>query len=613
MMLRWCFFAAFTSFVLGQDTNYFAERDEDGIQARQQPGVVSSSDFLRRAYHGSVVVGDYVYIDGGAFSYMSSGSPVYDYSTTTLSIGLSSSWTNASVVINSNSKPSGVPNLDDNTLWYDSSSNSLLAGFGGAAPRFNTPSPYALGLWSFALDGQGGGTWSAITAATTSLRKSFTRPYQGLSTWGGDSAFTIGGYINDLTSPATANYTGSEPLPGIVQYNMTSGTFKNSSAAGYNFNGTAERGVLHYVPSFGPEGIYVLLGGDISGYQGYTAGSDLQSFSSLTIYDPASGNFYNQTATGNIPQARIEFCATGINSTNETYEIFMYAGWGSNLGSAALPFDEIYILTLPAFEWIKVNYAPAHPRHGHSCHTVGNRQMLVIGGVDSSADSTSSSAPTLDKATFATADQFTQGLAIFDMTDLTWSSGYDANAAEYEQSDSVQTFYSSRTSKDPTTWGSPALQTLFQTTHFTAATNTSTNTTSTSTPIPTPSSKSSSSNAGAIAGGVVGGVAGLALLAGLGWFFFRRRQKKNTNTAELAANGEANNAVPGTGTTFAGHPVTDYKYQPVAGPNGTYASPTMSEVHADPVAHQMPTPSDYGGGGHQFASELETREQHELP
>lgn len=122
----------------------------------------------------------------------------------------------------------------------------------------------------------------------------------------------------------------------------------------------------------------------------------------------------------------------------------MYAGWGSNLGSAALPFDEIYILTLPAFEWIKVQYSPAHPRHGHTCHTVGNRQMLVIGGVDSLQDSTSSEAPSLDKATFTTADQFTQGLAIYDMSTLSWSSSYDPNADIYEQSDLVKNYYASK-------------------------------------------------------------------------------------------------------------------------------------------------------------------------
>lgn len=70
--------------------------------------------------------------------------------------------------------------------------------------------------------------------------------------------------------------------------------------------------------------------------------------------------------------------------------------------------------------------------------------MLVIGGVDSLQDSPSQAAPTLDKATFATADQFTQGLAIFDMSTLTWSSGYDANASVYQQSAPVQAYYSSK-------------------------------------------------------------------------------------------------------------------------------------------------------------------------
>ncbi|KAE8450750.1 hypothetical protein EG329_005663 [Mollisiaceae sp. DMI_Dod_QoI] len=592
----WYFLVGSVSAAAVEDPPFFATRND--LQPRQQPGVASSTNFLRRAYHGSAVVGNYVYIDGGAFSYMNGGSPQYEFSTTTLSIDLSTSWTNSSVVINSNSKPDGVPNLDDGSLWYDAKNNVLYAGFSGAAPRFNAPSPYPLGLWSFAPDGQGGGTWSAASTETSQLKNSFTRPYQGLSTWGGEGAITIGGYISSLTSPATSNLTVFKPVPGVVSFNMTTGRFANSSASGYNFNGTAERGVLHYVPSFGPEGIYILLGGDISGLDRYSAGEDKVSFANLTIYDPASGNFYNQTATGNIPQGRIEFCATGINSTNQTYEIFIYAGWGSNLGTPAVPFDEIYILTLPAFEWIKVNYNPASPRHGHTCHTVGNRQMLVIGGVDSLADSTSSVAPTLDKATFATKDQFTQGLAIFDMSSLTWADQYDANASVYEQSDLVKNYYASN-SRDPANWGSPALQTLFQTTHFTAPTNTSSSSgSSTSTP---PASSSSSSNTGAIAGGVVGGVLGLALLAGLGWFFYRRQHRKQ-NTAELPADQAMSTPPP----AFGGM-INEYKYQP--------QNQMMSEAPAEPIAYQMPTPSDHGATAqsHPFATELEAGQQHELP
>lgn len=273
--------------------------------------------------HAAIVVGNYVYIDGGAFSYTSGGRPKIQYATTTLSIDLSVDWTNSSVVINSYAKPSGVPNLDDGSLWYSDKDNALIAGFAGASARFNTPSsPWPLGLWKFKLDGQGGGSWTQDADATAAISSgSLTRPYQGLSAWGRDSAFTLGGYENDRTSPQTRNISSMVPLPGMVQYNMTTGTFRNSSAAGYSFNGTAVRGVLHYVPFFGAQGVYVVLGGDVPTREGYSPGSNLHSFQTLTVFDPATSTFYNQTTTGNVPSGRIEFCATGANSTNGTYEM----------------------------------------------------------------------------------------------------------------------------------------------------------------------------------------------------------------------------------------------------------------------------------------------------
>lgn len=51
---------------------------------------------------------------------------------------------------------------------------------------------------------------------------------------------------------------------------------------------------------------------------------------------------------------------------------------------------------------------------------------------------------------------------------------------------------------------------------------------------------------------------------------------------------------------------------------GNYASPTMSEVHADSVAYQMATPSDHavggqgGGNGKGFVGELDGRQHYEL-
>jgi hypothetical protein len=301
--------------------------------------------------------------------------------------------------------------------------------------------PYlpSLSLWTFTPDNIGSGSWTELLGTDDAAWNSLVRPYSGLMAVGKDSAYILGG----LTVPnATVNsYLDGTPISGIVSFNMSTSTFKNSSADGYSLNGTAELGVLHYVPSFGPDGVFVAMGGDASALGQYTPGHSLRSFGNLVVFDPASGTFYNQTATGNLPESRVQFCTAGVASSNDTYEIFLYAGWNTNLGAPAIPFDEIYILTLPAFEWIKVDYAPANPRHLHSCHTVGNRQMLIIGGVDSSKDS---GAATLAEDTFLTQDIFAQGLGIFDMTALTFSNSYNASAESYVQSDLVQSFYASK-------------------------------------------------------------------------------------------------------------------------------------------------------------------------
>ncbi|OWO98262.1 hypothetical protein B2J93_8182 [Marssonina coronariae] len=353
---------------------------------------------------------------------------------------------------------------------------------------------------------------------------------------------------------------------------MTSGTFTNSSASGYNFNGTAERGVLHYVPSFGLRGIYVILGGNISGLDDYSAEENIQSFKSLTIFDPSTGAFYNQTTTGNIPNGRIEFCATGANSTNSTYEIFIYAGWGGHLGADALPYDEIYILTLPAFQWIKVSYPPARPRHGHTCETVGNRQMLVIGGVDTRQDTPTNAAPSVDLVTFATRDQFAQGLAIFDMTRLSWAAQYDADAAAYAQSDPVMT--TSTPASGPTT-------------------TTSSN--------PSAGSKSSS-NAGAIAGGVVGGVLGLAATASL--IFVLTRRRRRAAAAEKPTSEHRHGVEGGTETGEQG------QHQGESRGGSKPQAPLLSEAPGSEAGGREGDPQELGTP--QPHREMNARDRHEL-
>lgn len=378
---------------------------------------------------------------------------------TILSIDLSQTWSNSTVTIHSTSKPKGVPNLMYPSLWYDKQADLLYSGFTGRASSFgDAPKPPPFSLWSFKPDGTGSGSWNEVIDSGSPVWDSVTRPCEPMMAFGSDSAYVLGGVENSQTALAAASLEHDIPIPGLIQFNMTTKKFSNSTAGGYSFNGTAEKGAMHYVPSFGPDGLFFVLGGDDFWH---SDAESLTDFDTISIYDPSSQRWFNQTTTGNIPQPRKEFCVAGIESNNGTYEMyhhlstsfwksitdflcsFMYAGWGGHLGALAVPFDEIYILTLPAFYWIKVDYPPQHPRHGLTCNAVGGSQILTIGGLDTN------SKHTVDTLVYispydTTPDPFAQGLAIFDMTTLQFADQYTAKASAYVQSEKVRSYYETR-------------------------------------------------------------------------------------------------------------------------------------------------------------------------
>jgi hypothetical protein len=80
-------------------------------------------------------------------------------------------------------------------------------------------------------------------------------------------------------------------------------------------------------------------------------------------------------------------------------------------------FDSIHVLTIPSFTWIKI-YEGKSPRFGHTCHVVGNRQMITVGGVN-------------DTVLNRGCDWETRSVAIYDLATLTWGSVFDANAQPY--------------------------------------------------------------------------------------------------------------------------------------------------------------------------------------
>ena len=88
-------------------------------------------------------------------------------------------------------------------------------------------------------------------------------------------------------------------------------------------------------------------------------------------------------------------------------------------------------------------YNPQNPRLGHTCNAIGGSQIVIVGGLDANSNLTLSAGEGNVESTYNTsADPFTQGLAIFDLTALEFAEQYTTGASAYEQSDPVKEFYS---------------------------------------------------------------------------------------------------------------------------------------------------------------------------
>ncbi|KAK3373732.1 hypothetical protein B0T24DRAFT_272635 [Lasiosphaeria ovina] len=202
------------------------------------------------------------------------------------------------------------------------------------------------------------------------------------------------------------------------------------------------------------------------------------------------------TATSTITQISRDSLAASL-SNNRTYELLVYGGWAGELGSAAVSYDEAFVLTLPGFRWIKADHPARHPRYGLTCNAVGGGQVLAIGGVDPTQN-TSASADAYD-AVFDTPDPFAQGLAVFDSGSLAWKDAYASKPAAYMPAAQIQEYYNANGRTPDGGFDSADLKTLFSVENF-GASNSS---------------------------GLVGGVAAVATISALAIFFRRARSRRN--------------------------------------------------------------------------------------
>ena len=90
-------------------------------------------------------------------------------------------------------------------------------------------------------------------------------------------------------------------------------------------------------------------------------------------------------------------------------------------------FNGIWLLSLPSFTWIQVESGGAS-RSAHTCHLVGSRTMLTVGGIVDVRERSGG----IELCDFGIG-----GFRDFDLSDLVWAGGFNAATPAYEVPDTL--------------------------------------------------------------------------------------------------------------------------------------------------------------------------------
>ncbi len=229
----------------------------------------------------AVVVGDYLYIDGGEnYTYdqatRTRGFTIRQFGRflciiisthvligcclgqSTLAVDLSTSWTSASVSATSHERPSHMKTSRRPLLWYDAKNNDVYE-WSGWTYDGNT-NENENWIWTFSPDGHGGSQWNQYPAPAT--KDSSLSTIFGPSTVYTPTAFySLGG---TLVPPVIQGlqYLVNTSIQGLLSFTFSDNTWTNTSSVGFAPSGFSVLGEACFVPNFGKEGLLIFLGGE---------------------------------------------------------------------------------------------------------------------------------------------------------------------------------------------------------------------------------------------------------------------------------------------------------------------------------------------------------------
>ncbi|OJJ45849.1 hypothetical protein ASPZODRAFT_133721 [Penicilliopsis zonata CBS 506.65] len=302
----------------------------------------------------------------------------------------------------------------------------------------------------------------------------------------------------------------------------------------------------------------------------------------VSVYDVNTKTWYLQNTTGDTPPQLTQFCVVLASAPDgSSHNIYLYGGY-NGIDYEADPSDDVYILSLPSFQWIKAyNGTSTHGRSGHQCIKVYPDQMLAVGGVHVG--------PT---------NCLEGGIIVnFNLNTLLFQDDYNPTQwSDYQVPDLVIAQIGGNssggaTTTAPSSWTNTSLAKIFDTSYNKTITTYWPYGTSDTTTTSTSDHKSDGLPHWAAA--VIGVVCGLVVVALLVWFWFYRRRRHQRRVAEAEA-------VKETGTTE--QPKWMYGSGPMApgpGPKSTSTAveTVANESTADDSVATAATPGTVESGG----------------
>lgn len=181
--------------------------------------------------------------------------------------------------------------------------------------------------------------------------------------------------------------------------------------------------------------------------------------SNVDIYDIAGDTWYQQPTVGSPSQYALGCAVVAHAQDYSSFNIYYYGGYDA-LSEDSDMNDDVWILSLPSFMWMKVTSgAPDHGRAGHQCVMPYPDQMIIIGG-----------RPAGDPRQCLEGDP-PEFLQVYNLTAGRWMESYDPESwNEYGVPEMIHMMIggdfsgsATMTTPTPSGWQTPGLASVFAT------------------------------------------------------------------------------------------------------------------------------------------------------